>query len=101
MASKGAIYSQDLRMQIGTHVPNAMGLAEKAVNELGITGTNWFDDFRKKAKGNQKLINQFIVLFSKYAKEMYASPEALANALKNQMLKFRYYLIIGKNFNMQ
>lgn len=105
MASKGAIYSQDLRMQIGTHVPNAMGLAEKAVNELGITGGNWFEDFRKEAKGNQKLINQFIVLFSKYAKEMYASPEALAKAMKqpdaqiqtllNRWKEFQYAIVKG------
>lgn len=105
MASKGAIYSQDLRMQIGTHVPNAMGLAEKAVNELGITGSNWFDDFREQAKGNQKLINQFILLFSKHAKEMYASPQALANAMKkpdaqiqkllNTWQKFKYAIVRG------
>lgn len=105
MASKGAIYSQDLRMQIGTHVPNAMGLAEKAVNELGVTGSNWFDDFREQAKGNQQLINKFIVLFSKYAREMYASPEALANAMKkpdaqiqklfNTWQEFKYAIVRG------
>ena len=82
MASKGAIYSQDLRMQIGTHVPNAIGLAQKAAEDLGITGSNWFETLQEKAKGNQQLINQFITLFSKHAKEMYADPIAMEKALK-------------------
>lgn len=82
MASKGAIYSQDLRMQIGTHVPNAIGLAQKAAEDLGITGNNWFETLQEKAKGNQQLINQFITLFSKHAKDMYADPVAMEKALK-------------------
>ena len=82
MASKGAIYSQDLRMQIGTHVPNAIGLAQKAAEDLGITGSNWFETLQEKAKGNQQLINQFITLFSKHAKDMYADPVAMGKALK-------------------
>lgn len=100
MASKGVVYSQDLRMQIGTHVPNAIGLAEKAVNDLGITGTDWFEKFQKQSKGNQKMINQFLLLFSKYAKEQFADPEALKKAmqmpdaqiarLKNQWEKIRF-----------
>ena len=82
MASKGAIYSQDLRMQIGTHVPNAIGLAQKAAEDLGITGSNWFETLQEKAKGNQQLINQFITIFSKHAKDMYADPVAMEKALK-------------------
>ena len=82
MASKGAIYSQDLRMQIGTHVPNAIGLAQKAAEDLGITGSNWFETLQEKAKGNQQLINHFITLFSKHAKDMYADPVAMEKALK-------------------
>ena len=82
MASKGAIYSQDLRMQIGTHVPNAMGLARQAAEQLGYSGNDWFEKFQSAAKGNQKLINQFIVLFSRGAKTMYADSEALAEAMK-------------------
>lgn len=81
MASKGVVYSQDLRMQIGTHVPNAIGIAQKAVNELGITGTDWFDKFQKQSKGNQKMINQFLLLFSKFAKEQFADPKALEKSL--------------------
>lgn len=103
MASKGVVYSQDLRMQIGTHVPNAIGLAEKAVNDLGITGTDWFEKFQEQSKGNQKMINQFLLLFSKHAKEMYADPEALKKAmqqpdaqllrLRNQWDKIRYAMV--------
>lgn len=92
MASKGAIYSQDLRMQIGTHVPNAIGLAQKAAEDLGITGSNWFETLQEKAKGNQKLINQFITLFSKHAKDMYADPIAMEKALKQpdaQIIRLR------------
>lgn len=92
MASKGAIYSQDLRMQIGTHVPNAMGLAQKASEEMGITGADWFEKLQKKAKGNMQVTTEFVRLFSKYAKQEFASPEALKKALQQpdslaQMLK--------------
>ena len=101
MASKGAIYSQDLRMQIGTHVPNAMGLAEKAVNDLGITGTDWFEKFQGQAKGNQKLINEFIKNFSKYAKMQFATPEALKNALKQPDALTKMIPNIGYNFMVE
>ena len=101
MASKGAIYSQDLRMQIGTHVPNAMGLAEKAVNDLGITGTDWFEKFQSQAKGNQKLINEFIKNFSKYAKMQFATPEALKNALKQPDALTKMIPNIGYNFMVE
>lgn len=101
MASKGAIYSQDLRMQIGTHVPNAMGLAEKAVNDLGITGSNWFEKFQSQAKGNQKLINEFIKNFSKYAKMQFATPEALKNALRQPDALAKMIPNIGYNFMVE
>lgn len=101
MASKGAIYSQDLRMQIGTHVPNAMGLAEKAVNDLGITGTDWFEKFQTQAKGNQKLINEFIKNFSKYAKMQFATPEALKNALRQPDALAKMIPNIGYNFMVE
>lgn len=101
MASKGAIYSQDLRMQIGTHVPNAMGLAEKAVNDLGITGSNWFETFQKKAKGNQALINEFIKGFSRYANMEFASPKALKEALKQPDALANAIKNIGMNFMIE
>lgn len=98
MASKGAIYSQDLRMQIGTHVPNAMGLAQKAAEEMGIKGTDWFEKLQSKAKGSTKVTAEFVRRFSQQAKQMYGSdaafkkamqqPDALANEIKN----------IGTNF---
>ena len=101
MASKGAIYSQDLRMQIGTHVPNAMGLAQKAVEDLGITGTDWFEKFQKQAKGNQPLINEFIKNFSKYAKMQFATPEALKNALRQPDALAKMIPNIGYNFMVE
>ena len=82
MVSKGAIYSQDLRMQIGTHVPNAMGLAQKAAEEMGITGVDWFTKLQESAKGNSKVVADFVQKFSKQAQLMYASPEALNKALQ-------------------
>lgn len=82
MSSKGAIYSQDLRMQIGTHVPNAMGLAQQAAEEMGIKGTQWFETLQKKAKGNAKVTADFVRLFSKYAKQAYGTPEALKKAMQ-------------------
>lgn len=96
MASKGAIYSQDLRMQIGTHVPNAMGLAQKAAEEMGFTGVDWFKKLQDAAKGNTKLTAEFVQKFSKQAQMMYASPEALKkamqqpDALAKQITNFRY-----------
>ena len=101
MASKGAIYSQDLRMQIGTHVPNAMGLAQKAVEDLGITGSDWFEKFQKQAKGNQPLINEFIKNFSKYAKMQFATPEALKNALRQPDALAKMIPNIGYNFMVE
>lgn len=82
MASKGAIYSQDLRMQIGTHVPNAMGLAQKAAEQMGITGTDWFDKLQKMAKGNTKVTTEFVKLFSKEARKAYGGEEAFREAMK-------------------
>lgn len=98
MASKGAIYSQDLRMQIGTHVPNAMGLAQKAAEEMGITGTDWFEKLQDKAKGNAKVTTEFVKLFSKQARMAFGSedafrkamqqPDALAMQIKNFKTEF-------------
>lgn len=82
MASKGAIYSQDLRMQIGTHVPNAMGLAQKAAEQMGFTGVDWFDKLQKAAKGNTKITTEFVRLFSKEARKAYGGEEAFREAMK-------------------
>lgn len=98
MASKGAIYSQDLRMQIGTHVPNAMGLAQKAAEQLGFTGNDWFDKLQKSAKGNAKLTAEFVKLFSKEAEKAYASPEALKKAMQQPDALAKTISNIGYNF---
>lgn len=100
MASKGAIYSQDLRMQIGTHVPNAMGLAQKAAEQMGITGTDWFEKLQKMAKGNTKVTTEFVKLFSKEARKAYGGeqafreamkqPDALAQTIKNTAFEIGY-----------
>lgn len=82
MASKGAIYSQDLRMQIGTHVPNAMGLAQKAAEQMGFTGVDWFEKLQKAAKGNTKITTEFVRLFSKEARKAYGSEQAFREAMK-------------------
>lgn len=100
MASKGAIYSQDLRMQIGTHVPNAMGLAQKAAEQMGFTGVDWFDKLQKAAKGNTKITTEFVRLFSKEARKAYGGeqafkeamkqPDALAQSIKNTAFEIGY-----------
>lgn len=82
MSSKGAVYSQDLRMQIGTHVPNAVTLATQAIQNLGINGVKSIEDFQKVSKGNIPMINKFIKEFSKLAEIQFASPKALEDAMK-------------------
>lgn len=110
MASKGAIYSQDLRMQIGTHVPNAMGLAQKAAEQMGVTGSDWFEKLQKMAKGNTKVTSEFVRLFSKEARKAYGGeqafkeamkqPDALAQNIKNLRTEFGIKVSDsgGKNF---
>ena len=98
MTSKGAIYSQDLRMQIGTHVPNAVGLALKAIGNLNISGVKTLEEFQEKAKGNQPLINRFLVEFSRVAANTYASPEALKKAMQQPDALAQSIKNIGDNF---
>ena len=98
MASKGAIYSQDLRMQIGTHVPDAMGLAQKAAEEMGITGLDWFEKLQKQAKGNSKVTTEFVKLFSRQARLRYGSDEALKKALQQPDALAQMIPNIGYNF---
>lgn len=82
MSSKGTVYSSDLRMQIGTHVPNAVENATKAIQNLGINGVKSIEDFQKASKGNIPLINRFIKEFSRLNEVEFASPEAIAEAMK-------------------
>lgn len=81
MSSKGTIYAQDLKMQLGTHVPDAVGIATEAINNLGINGVKTFEDFQKKSKGDLQLISQFLKEFTKVAEQRFASPEALKKAM--------------------
>lgn len=82
MSSKGTIYSSDLRMQIGTHVPDAVGIATQAIENLGIKGVKSIEDFQKASKNNVPLINKFIKEFSRLSEAEFASPEAIVEAMK-------------------
>ena len=81
MSSKSSLYSQDLKMQLGTHVPDAVGIATEAINNLGINGVKTFEDFQKKSKNNLQLIGEFLKEFTKVAEQRFASPEALKKAM--------------------
>lgn len=98
MASKGAIYSQDLRMQIGTHVPNAMGLAQESAEQMGITGSDWFEKLQEKAKGNTKITTEFVRRFSANAEKMFGSPQALQKAMQQPDALAKMISNIGYNF---
>lgn len=98
MASKGAIYSQDLRMQIGTHVPNAMGLAQKAAEEMGFTGTDWFEKLQKAAKGNVSMTAEFVRRFSRQAGLEFGSEEAFRKAMEQPDALAKRISNIGYNF---
>lgn len=82
MSSKGAIYSQDLKMQLGTHVPDAVGIAQEAIKNLNINGVKDLDTFQKKSKGNLQMIGEFMKEFTKVAEQRYGSPEALKKAME-------------------
>lgn len=82
MSSKGAIYSQDLKMQLGTHVPDAVGIAEQAVKNLRINGVKDLETFQKKSKGNLSMIADFMKEFTKVAESRYGSQKALAMAIQ-------------------
>lgn len=82
MTSKGKLYAQDLQMQIGTHVPDAVGIATEAIKSLDLQGVTTLEQFQKVAKNNIPLINKFISAFSKIAAERFANPEALKKAMQ-------------------
>lgn len=84
MSSKGQLYSQDLKIQLGTHVPDAINIAESAIKSLGIQGVETVDEFQKLTKRDPKAgwMSKFLVAFSKEAGRRYASPEALQKAMQ-------------------
>ena len=81
LSSKGAIYADDIKRQLGSAVPNAIEHARKAAEDLGITGTDWWEKLQDTAKNNQPLVNKFMIQFTKHAHEALASPEALRESL--------------------
>lgn len=84
MSSKGQLYSQDLKIQLGTHVPDAINIAESAIKSLGIQGVETVDEFQKLTKRDPKAgwMSKFLVAFSKEAGRRFASPEALQKAMQ-------------------
>lgn len=84
MSSKGQLYSQDLKIQLGTHVPDAINIAESAIKSLGIQGVETVDEFQKLTKRDPKAgwMSKFLVAFSKEAGRRYATPEALQKAMQ-------------------
>lgn len=84
MSSKGQLYSQDLKMQLGTHVPDAVNIAQTAIQNLGISGVDTVEKFQELTKKNPKsgLMAKFLIEFSKEAEKRFASPEALAKSLR-------------------
>lgn len=83
MSSKGQLYSQDLKIQLGTHVPDAINIAETAIKNLGIKGVETVEDFQKLTKKEPRKgwMAKFLLEFSKEAGKRFASPEALKKAL--------------------
>lgn len=94
MSSKGQLYSQDLKIQLGTHVPDAINMAEEAILRLGIKGVSTIEEFQKLTKKDPKggWMPKFLKEFSNVASSRYSSPEALAKAMQqpdalSQMIK--------------
>ena len=83
MSSKGQLYSQDLKIQLGTHVPDAINIAETAIQNLGIKGVETVEDFQQHTKKDPRggWMAKFLIEFSKEAGRRFASPEALKKAL--------------------
>ena len=94
MSSKGQLYSQDLKIQLGTHVPDAINMAEEAITRLGIKGVSTIEEFQKLTKKDPKggWMPKFLKEFSNVASSRYSSPEALRKAMQqpdalSQMIK--------------
>lgn len=102
MSSKGQLYSQDLKIQLGTHVPDAVNIAQEAIKNLGIDGVKTVEDFQKHTKANPLtgniLMARFIKEFTRVAGTRFASPEALAKALKQPDALEQSIKNIGQNF---
>lgn len=84
MSSKGQLYSQDLKIQLGTHVPDAVNIAQEAIKSLGIKGVETVEEFQKLTKKDPRggWMPKFLVAFTKEANRRYGSEEALQKALQ-------------------
>lgn len=100
MSSKGQLYSQDLKIQLGTHVPDAVNIAQEAIKNLGIAGVETVEDFQKYTKKNPKsdAMARFLKEFSRVAGQRFGSEEAVAKALKQPDALAKSIENIGYNF---
>lgn len=79
MSSKGKIYMQDLALQLGSAVPDAMNIAAKS---MGYVGPKAVERFRKAIKGGAIDVKKFIPLFSEAINKQYVSQNALNYAME-------------------
>src|SRR5574344_490458 len=78
MSSKGKIYMQDLALQLGSAVPDAMNLAAKA---MGYTGPKAVEKFRAAIKAGNIDVKKFIPAFSAIINKQYVNADKLAYAM--------------------
>ena len=79
MSSKGKIYMQDLALQLGSAVPDAMNIAAKS---MGYVGPEAVERFRAAIQAGAVDVKKFIPLFSEAINKQYVSQEALAYAME-------------------
>lgn len=79
MSSKGKIYMQDLALQLGSAVPDAMNIAAKS---MGYVGTGAVEKFRAAIKAGTVDVKKFIPLFSEAVNKQYVSQQALNYAME-------------------
>lgn len=78
MSSKGKIYMQDLALQLGSAVPDAMNLAAKS---MGYTGPKAVERFRQAIKDGAIDVKKFIPAFSEIINKQYVSADKLTYAM--------------------
>jgi len=78
MSSKGKIYMQDLALQLGSAVPDAMNLA---ATSMGYVGPKAVERFRKAIKDGAIDVKKFIPMFSEAVNKQYVSSQALSYAM--------------------
>lgn len=79
MSSKGKIYMQDLALQLGSAVPDAMNIAAKS---MGYIGPKAVERFREAIKSGAVDVKKFIPLFSEAINKQYVSQNALNYAME-------------------